>query len=218
MDTEAYYSRWATAYDAVATAPGIGRWRRAAAEAVATPGDTVVEMGCGTGANAPYLREQVGPNGRVVGVDVTEALLRRERTRPLDGVLRGDATRPPIRDVDAILGTFVCGMFEDPAAAVERWCEIVGPGGRVAIMNATATESAVGRPLNPLFRAFVEIGSPGAGAWDVVSAIVRNGGSPDRLDDRVSAARDALVARTERRRFETFGLGFVGLLSGTVSA
>jgi hypothetical protein len=77
-----FYGRWAALYDRVATAPGVGRWRRAAAERVARPGDTVVEMGCGTGANLPYLRERVGPTGRVVGVDLTGPPLRRAAAGP----------------------------------------------------------------------------------------------------------------------------------------
>ncbi|PSQ37242.1 alkanonic acid methyltransferase [Halobacteriales archaeon QS_9_70_65] len=158
-----FYGRWAAVYDRVATAPGIGRWRRAAAERVARPGDTVVEMGCGTGANLPYLRERVGPAGRVVGVDLAGPPLRRARDRAgRDGddvaVVRGDATDPPV-----------------------------------------ATAAA---------------GAPGSGPGDVLRAPF---GRPDEpLSRRVAASRAALADRAEARRYETFGLGFVGLLSGRV--
>ncbi|NIP58969.1 MAG: methyltransferase domain-containing protein, partial [Gemmatimonadetes bacterium] len=45
------------------------------------PGDTVVEIGCGTGLNFGLLREAVGPEGRVVGVDMTTAMLEEARER-----------------------------------------------------------------------------------------------------------------------------------------
>ena len=216
-DVADFYGRWAGLYDRLATAPGVARWRRAAARRVAEPGDTVVEMGCGSGANLPYLRERVGPEGRVVGVDVTGPLLERARERVADdeavSVLRGDATRPPVDAADAVLATFVCGLFEDPASVVDDWCDLVG-GGRVALLDATATADPRGRPLNPLFRAFVAAGSPGSDPADVLRAPL--GRYDASLSRRVAASRAALTDRAVERRYETFALGFVGLLSGRV--
>lgn len=215
-----FYGRWASVYDRIATAPGVARWRRVAAERVAQPGDTVVEMGCGTGVNLPYLRERVGADGRVVGVDITEPLLERARDRVAgyDNVsaVQADATRPPIRDADAVLATFVCGMFEDPARVVDGWCDLVGSGGRIALMDATATERTVGQPLNPLFRAFVAAGAPTARKSDVIRAPLPWSDVDGSLTRRVTASRTALVNRTHSRRYDEFALGFVGLLSGEV--
>ncbi|WP_254838681.1 class I SAM-dependent methyltransferase [Natronomonas marina] len=218
MSIAEFYGRWAALYDRVATAPGVGGWRRAAARRVARPGDTVVEMGCGTGANLPYLRERVGPGGRVVGVDLTGPLLARARRRAAAydnvAVVRGDATRPPVAAADAVLATFVCGLFDAPDAVVDDWCDLVGTGGRVALMDATVTEDPLGRPLNPLFRGFVAAGAPGSGPGAVLRAPF---GRPDEpLSERVDASRTALVDRTEARSYETFALGFVGLLAGRV--
>jgi ubiquinone/menaquinone biosynthesis C-methylase UbiE len=214
-----FYGDRAALYDRIATAPGVGRWRRAASRRIASPGATVVEMGCGTGANLPYLREAVGPDGRVLGVDLTRPLLEVARGR-IDGydnvdVVAGDATEPPIGGADAVLATFVCGLFSDPAAAVERWCDLVGPGGRIGLLDATVSESTLGRPLNPAFRAFVATGSPACGLGDVLRAPF--GGIGVELSRRIEAARTALADRTVDRRYGTFGLGFVGLATGTVA-
>jgi demethylmenaquinone methyltransferase/2-methoxy-6-polyprenyl-1,4-benzoquinol methylase len=38
-------------------------------------GDTVVDLGCGTGLNFSLLQEQVGPDGRIIGIDLTDAML-----------------------------------------------------------------------------------------------------------------------------------------------
>jgi len=214
-----FYGRRAALYDRIATAPGVGRWRRIAARRVASPGATVVEMGCGTGANLPHLREAVGPGGRVLGIDLTGPLLElaRERVAGCDtvAVVRGDATTPPTDDADAVLATFVCGLFTDPAAVVDRWCDIVGPGGRIGLLDATASERPPGRLLNPAFRAFVAAGSPKCGAADILRAPFDDIDS--ELSARADAARRALADRTIDRRYETFGLGFVGLLTGTVA-
>jgi ubiquinone/menaquinone biosynthesis C-methylase UbiE len=42
-------------------------------------GDRVLEVGCGTGRNFAYLREAVGPEGRVYGVDLSKGMLCRAR-------------------------------------------------------------------------------------------------------------------------------------------
>jgi ubiquinone/menaquinone biosynthesis C-methylase UbiE len=217
-DVTGFYGRRAALYDRIATAPGIERWRRAAVRRTASAGDTVVEMGCGTGANLPYLRERVGSTGRVVGIDLTGPLLDRGRERAAGcanvSVVRGDATAPPVAEADAVLATFVCGLLEDPGAVVDRWCDLVGPGGRVVLLDASASDDPRGRLLNPFFRAFVAAGAPTGGLRDVLCAPF--GGVSGALSRRVGAARATLTDRTAERRYDEFGLGFVGLTAGTV--
>src|SRR3984885_13185434 len=45
------------------------------------PGSTVVDLACGTGLNFPLLQQAVGPGGRIVGVDLTDAMLARAEDR-----------------------------------------------------------------------------------------------------------------------------------------
>jgi SAM-dependent methyltransferase len=211
-----FYGRWAGLYDRIATVPGVGRWRRAAADALdLSPGDTVVEMGCGSGANLPYLRERVGPEGRVVGVDLTPELLVRAGERsPEAALLRGDATRPPVEAADAVLGTFVTGMFADPAGVVEEWCDLCS--GRIALMDLAATDHAVGRALNPGFRAFATASKPGSTPGDIARSVLPGAPADATLSRRIREGRAALTERTVEREFEWFALGFCGLLSGRV--
>lgn len=44
-------------------------------------GDLVVDIGCGTGLNFPWLQEAVGPQGSIIGVDLTNAMLEQARLR-----------------------------------------------------------------------------------------------------------------------------------------
>ena len=207
-----FYERWATVYDRVARLPGLCSWRAGAVDALdLSPGDIVVEMGVGTGANVPELREAVAPGGHVVGLDVTAEMLRaaqdhRDRIGPGVHYFRADATRPPVTDVDAVLGTFVAGLFADPAAAVDAWCDCVVPGGRVALLNFQRSGAPLGTPLDIAFEGFVRLSAPGTR--------LSKGTHADSFERRVAAARRRLTERTVDRRYETFGGGFLGLVSG----
>ncbi len=216
---QAFYGRYADLYDVIATAPGVARWRRAAVDALdLSPGDTVVEMGCGTGANLPFLRERVGPSGRVLGVDLTRPLLERGRERierggwSNVGVAQADATRPPVARVDAVLGSFVVGMLPDPAGAVTDWCALAD--GRVALLDGTSSGHPVGALANPLFGAFVGAGAPADTLSDSVRQALSGRRARDGLDERVGDARAALAEATVDRRYEEHALGFVSVASG----
>jgi len=218
---QSFYGRWAALYDALARyAPGIGSLReRAAAALELDPGDTVVEMGCGTGANLPYLREQVGPEGAVVGVDFTRPVLdrARESVAAYDNVhlVRGDAARPPVTDVtdgsvDAVLATFVVGMLDDPGAAVRDWCDLLGDGGNVVLVDAASSDRPYAAPVNALFRAVVILSTP-------PTLQFRYDRDPQAtLDRRVDAARDALRDRSSAVARETHALGVVRLTGGRI--
>lgn len=60
----------------------IGRYRRLVIDALGPrAGDTVVEIGCGTGMNFPLLQARIGKSGRIIGVDISEAMLERAEAR-----------------------------------------------------------------------------------------------------------------------------------------
>ncbi|QIO22113.1 class I SAM-dependent methyltransferase [Haloarcula sp. JP-L23] len=213
-DPRAVYARWAALYDRLASLPVVRSWRARAVDALdLSAGETVVEMGCGTGANVPALRRRVAPAGRVVGVDLTPEMLRRARghaDRTGNGVsyLLGDATRPPVDDADAVLATFVAGIFADPAAAVDAWCDCVAPGGRVALLNFQRSTNTLATPVNVAFEGFVRLSAPGAH--------LSRRSHADAFERRVATARDRLTERTVDRRYETFAGGYLGLVSGRV--
>ncbi|MXR51280.1 methyltransferase domain-containing protein [Halovenus sp. WSH3] len=212
-DVQGFYTRWAQLYDYIATAPGVRSWREHVVDTLSlSPGDTVVEMGCGTGANFPYLRDAVGPRGRVVGLDVVEAMLASARDRIDErgwenvGVVRGDATRPPIERADAIIATFLVGMLRDPGEAVSGWIDHLAPGGRIAIMNAGRSDRRLAAPLNLLFRLFVRASSPGGRLSRKSPAAA--------LESRWRDASDTLRAETTAFGTERIGLGFVRCARG----
>lgn len=221
-ESQAFYGRWARLYDLIARrTPGIARLRRRAAAACRLePGDTVVEMGCGTGANLPFLREQVGPEGTVIGIDFTRPALERARAATAtDGtvhVLQGDATRPPLAsdtlgEVDAVLATFVVGMLADPAGAVDDWCDLVGPDGTVVLANAAPSREWYAPPVNAVFRAIVVLSTP-------PTTQLRYEDEPHRrLERKVDAAHTHLRERAAAVADETHLFGVVRLTGGRLA-
>jgi SAM-dependent methyltransferase len=226
---QSFYGRWATLYDGLARyTPGIGRLRREAVSALEVDaGDTVVDLGCGTGANLPFLREAVGPTGTVVGVDLTRGMLARAR-RLVDAhgwrnvhVVHGDATRLPLDAApDGVLASFVVGMLEDPKDAVVDWCDRVAAGaferagdeaaGNVVLVDAALSDRPVARPVNAAFRALTVLSTPPTFKF-------RYDSSPhDVLRDRVHAARDALRERATATYHAEHVLGVVRVTGARV--
>ena len=218
--TQSFYSRWADLYDAIATqTPGVGQLRERAVAALAPDGgDVVVDVGCGTGATLPFLRERVGSRGTVVGVDFTPGMVSRARERVREAgwgnvhVVRGDATRLPVDRADAVFASFLSGMLAAPDRAVSDWADLVGSGGRLALLDLARSTRAVGAPLNPLFRGLVRASSPpGTGK--------RHEASPTRvLDRRVAAAHRALFERCSGVAHGRAALGFVRISAGAVES
>ncbi|AHF99168.1 type 11 methyltransferase [Halostagnicola larsenii XH-48] len=217
-DAQAFYGRWARLYDLLARkTPGIVALRQRAADACRLePGDTVVEMGCGTGANLPFFRSAVGPEGTVIGIDFTAPVLERARelTAQYDNVhvIRGDATAPPVSGpVDAVLATFVVGMLSNPAGAVEDWTKFVGSGGHVVLVNAARSDRWYSPPVNALFHAITVLSTPPTTKLRYETAPTR------RLDERIRHAHDALRENADAVAHETHVLGVVRLTGGRIA-
>jgi ubiquinone/menaquinone biosynthesis C-methylase UbiE len=210
--TQAFYGRWARAYDALCRVlPGLDGLRRDAVDSLAlAPGDTVVDLGCGTGANLRHLRDAVGPTGTVIGVDLTRGMLAQARERVEDAgwenvhLAQADAAGPPVRAVDAIFASFVVGMLENPGESVERWTERLRTGGRVAVVEAGRSNHRVARFVNPVFDALVGAGAPENDHESPSTA----------LDSRIDAARGALATHSRVVRDERRAAGFVRVFTG----
>lgn len=136
----------------------IVHWRRIAVEALALrPGDTVVEIGCGTGLNFALLERAVGSDGRVIGVDISEAMLERAKRRVHDAGWRNvelvcssaaDYRFP--RGVGGILATGVLNYEPAYDAVVERGAKALARGRRWVVMDYKMPETWL-RHLAPVF-------------------------------------------------------------------
>jgi ubiquinone/menaquinone biosynthesis C-methylase UbiE len=134
---ERFY-RWnAPIYDL--TRRPILRGRREAVEAMGlSPGMSVLEVGCGTGINLPWLQAGVGAAGRVVGVDYSAAMLTRARRRATANtvLLQADASLLALHErFDAALLAYSLTIIPNWEAALERCCRHLRPGGRVVVLD-----------------------------------------------------------------------------------
>lgn len=206
------YDRWSRVYD-VNPVLGLVRplRRRAVAAMGLAPGDTVVDMGTGTGANLAFLREAVGPTGRVVGVDVSPGMLAAARARVeragWDNValVEGDVRRPPLAGpVDGVLSAFVVVMYADPGPLLDAWADLVD-GGVVANLYSGPSTRPSAPLVNRLLAGYLRLFEAG---WDA------GGDGPSPLDvvaRRGRLARSALASRATSAAHETGLLGLVQL-------
>jgi SAM-dependent methyltransferase len=105
------------------------------------PGDEVLDIGCGTGLTTREAARAASP-GRVVGVDVSERMLKRAgeltEAEPLDNVTYelGDAQVHPFDRArfDLAISRFGTMFFDDPVAAFTNIASALRPRGRLALL------------------------------------------------------------------------------------
>lgn len=130
-------------------------------KAVATlhlrPGDTVVEIGCGTGLNFSLLQQAVGPEGKIIGIDMTDDMLKKARERVrrqgwtnVELVL-GDAAGfrfPP--DLGGVISTFALTLVPEFETVIRNGCSALSPGRRWVVLDFKI-------PSNPVVGLFTPV-------------------------------------------------------------
>jgi arsenite methyltransferase len=105
------------------------------------PGDNVVDVGCGAGIDSLIAARMVAPDGRVVGVDMTPAMLAKARQAATETGLdtvefrEGYGEALPIVDgwADAVISNGVLNLMPDKEAALAEMARVLRPGGRLQI-------------------------------------------------------------------------------------
>lgn len=126
--------------------------RRRAVQALGLrAGDTVIDIACGTGLNFPLLQEAVGPGGRIVGVDLTDAMLARARDRAQANgwgnvsLVQADAAGFGFpAGVDAILSTYALTQVPGCAEVIAHGAAALSAGGRWAVLDLKLPASTPG--------------------------------------------------------------------------
>jgi len=102
------------------------------------PGEKILDVGCGTGVNALALSKLVGPSGRIVGIDNSEAMLAVAREKSAAGnieyqLMSVEEMDFPERSFDGVICTQVLGYVSDPVPVIRALLRVVKPAGRVFI-------------------------------------------------------------------------------------
>jgi ubiquinone/menaquinone biosynthesis C-methylase UbiE len=118
-------------------------------------GDSVLDIGCGSGAHLQTLRDAVGGRGRVLGVDFSPKMVAAARQRAERHGWRNveialaDVTRDPLGhdDFDAALATFSFSAMPDVRRAVENVHGALRPGGRLFVLDLRFVPAGLAAPL-----------------------------------------------------------------------
>jgi demethylmenaquinone methyltransferase / 2-methoxy-6-polyprenyl-1,4-benzoquinol methylase len=158
------------------------RWRSFLVSRVETgPGETVLDVACGTGAVAIELARRRG--SEVVGIDQSPEMLAEGRRRVEQAGLahlirlkEGRAEELPFPDAsfDALTFTYLLRYVDDPAAVLMELARVVRPGGTIAMLEFHVPGSSAARAA---WEAYVRVGLPAAGklvspAWGEVGSFL----------------------------------------------
>jgi ubiquinone/menaquinone biosynthesis C-methylase UbiE len=121
----------------------IPAWRRDAVHALSLkPGDTVVDIGCGTGLNFPFLQERIGPGGKIIGVDLSASMLGKARQFTIEQgwgnveLVCSDAAQVAFPDrVHGILSTFALILIPECGRVIARSCRALAPGRSLVVLD-----------------------------------------------------------------------------------
>ena len=111
-------------------------------------GDSVIDIACGTGLNLPLIEKIIGPDGRIVGVDMTDAMLARAQDRIRRNgwrnvsLVQADAAEFNFpTGTDAILSTYALSQVPDCSAVIAHGAAALSGGGRWVVLDVKAPDN-----------------------------------------------------------------------------
>jgi phosphatidylethanolamine/phosphatidyl-N-methylethanolamine N-methyltransferase len=141
------YARWAPVYDLV-FGQVFKRGRSAAIDAAERIGGRILEVGVGTGISLPsYSR-----SSRLVGIDISEPMLRKARER-VETLKLGNVEQLDVMDAarlefpdaafDVVVAQYVITAVPNPEAALDEFARVLKPGGEIILTTRVGAESGL---------------------------------------------------------------------------
>lgn len=182
------------------------------------PGEVVLDLGSGAGFDAFLAAQRVGPQGRVLGVDMTPEMI--ARARELAGrhgysnveFRQGDIESLPVADasVDAIISNCVINLTTDKPKTFREAFRVLRPGGRLMV-----SDMVILKPLPEIIRRDIgayaaclagalqkedylaAIGTAGFSAISVVQQSRSDHGDPDPSEVAAAQARNPAITKAD---------------------
>jgi ubiquinone/menaquinone biosynthesis C-methylase UbiE len=147
-------------------------------------GDSVLEIGCGTGRNFPHLREAVGPAGRIHGVDISRGMLRKAsdlceanhwRNIELNECDAAEYVAP--EPLDGVLFSLSYNTMPHHYAVLRKAWDQLRPGGSLVIMDAKVPPGPGARLVLPFSLWLMKhtlLGNPLIRPWEELAGITEH--------------------------------------------
>jgi demethylmenaquinone methyltransferase/2-methoxy-6-polyprenyl-1,4-benzoquinol methylase len=144
-ETKSFYNKIARVYDVLAEHSEQPMREAGLKLLAAAPGETILEVGFGTGHCLVELAHAVGPAGKILGVDISENMLAQSRSLLEAEHLAervelhcGDAQHLPYatETIDGIFTSFTLELFDTPElpTVLAEWRRVLKPGGRLVVV------------------------------------------------------------------------------------
>jgi ubiquinone/menaquinone biosynthesis C-methylase UbiE len=154
-------------------------------------GDSVLEIGCGTGRNFQFLRDAVGPTGNIYGIDISPGMLGKARELrdtnhwhniELSECDAADYAAP--KPLDGVLFSLSYNTMPHHRTVLRRAWQQLRPGGRLVIMDAKLPSGLGGRLILPFSLWLMKhtmLGNPLIQPWKELAAITEYFEMSERL-------------------------------------
>ncbi|MCR6655187.1 MAG: arsenite methyltransferase [Opitutus sp.] len=169
------------------------------------PGQSVLDLGAGAGFDAFLAARQVGPGGRVIGVDMTPEMVTKARANARKGGYTqvefrlGEIEALPVADgiVDVVISNCVINLCPDKRPVYREAFRVLRPGGRIAVSDVVARVELPEEVKRDL--ALHSGCLAGATVWAELETILREAGFVD-VAIRAKSNSDEVIRSWEAKR------------------
>jgi SAM-dependent methyltransferase len=193
--------------------------------AVLAAGETVLDLGSGAGNDAFIARHEVGPEGRVIGVDMTPEMIVKARVNAsklgYDNVefRLGEIERMPVESgsVDVVISNCVLNLVPDKARAFAKMLRVLQPGGRFCVSDIVAT-GKLPPPVQDAAGLYVGCVAGAMPEEDYLALLAEAGFNAVHVAEAkpIALPDDALVPHMDAEELVAFRASGIGLKSVTV--